>query len=401
VHTVDGSDEIFILSVDGSRMTQLTNDPGTDAYPLWSRDGSHLLFVSDRLGQNGLWAIPLEDGRRTSEPILLDRSWPGTRGTRWIGDRLAYIDSFRLRDVYTLPIDPVSGRAAGPARKVGYKSTGLQTKIAWSRDGALTFISRTDVDEVVVLYPDGTTEGFRIPDELETPLYASLQFDTGGKLVSFVNMRLRLVSVDTDSGEWSDVALPEDSSISPAVVRGPNPGELHYLTGGSGSRSLLRRLEARSGLATDLLELDQEASLHRMWPSPDGTHARIADGRTFTEVDLTSGDIEELFTVDRSLPAGSCTGYWGDISPDRRKMVIAGVEELLVVDLESGESHGLGVRLDQLFAGLPESTGSGCFPHVRWSPTGDQIAFTTQTAGSQLWTIPDPLEAVLSGAGSR
>jgi Tol biopolymer transport system component len=408
VHTVDGSDEIFTLSIDGSRMTQLTDDPGSDAYPLWSRDGSHILFVSDRLGQNGLWAMPLQDGRPTSEPMLLDGSWPGTHGTHWIGDRLAYSDGFALRNVYTLPIDPDSGKATGPAQKVGYKSSGLQFGIAWSPDGALTFISRTDLDEVVVLYPDGTTKAFRIPEELQTGIYGSLQFGTGGRVIWFANRRFRLVSVDTDSGEFSDVGLPEDrAQTAQGVVRGPEPTELYYLSSRAAKATawsaprLIRRFDSRSEEATDLFELDHEALLHRMFSSPDGSRLRIADGRTFYEIDLASGDIDELFTVDRSLPAGSCTGFWGDVSPDRRKMVIAGVEELLVVDLESGASHGLGVRLDQLFAGLPDGTDSGCFPHVRWSPAGDQIAFTTQTGGSQLWTIPDPLEAVLSGAVSR
>ncbi len=395
VATVDGSNEIFALSVDGSRKTQLTNDPGTDGWPLWSRDGSHLLFVSDRLGANALWAIPLQDGRATAAPLLLYRSWPGWRGFRWIGDRLAYSERLYPRDVYTLPLDAGSGTATGPARKVDYRPPGPQVGIAWSRDESLAFFSRTNPDKVVVLHPDGTMDDFRIPVEWVESLYGGLQFDATGTVVSF-GTSAGMVSVDTESGEWSVERLPVDGR---SVVRGPEPDTLFYGTRTTPFR--IRRLDLRSGETTDVFEFDQEAVLHRTWLSPDATRLRIANGRTFSELDLMSDEVEDLFTVGRDLPVGSCTGNWGDISPDGSKMAIAGTEELFVVDLESGESNGLGVRLDELFAWLPADMGTGCFRLVRWSPSGNQLAFMAQNAGVQWWTIPDPLEAVLGNAGSR
>jgi Tol biopolymer transport system component len=40
--------EIFVMNADGSGQTNLTDDPGWDAYPAWSPDGSKILFQTDR-----------------------------------------------------------------------------------------------------------------------------------------------------------------------------------------------------------------------------------------------------------------------------------------------------------------------------------------------------------------
>ena len=55
--------DIFVLATDGSRETAVVKSPASDSSPLWSSDGSQLLFLSDRTGSNALWAVPIQDGR--------------------------------------------------------------------------------------------------------------------------------------------------------------------------------------------------------------------------------------------------------------------------------------------------------------------------------------------------
>ena len=40
----DGDNEIFVMNADGSDVTQLTNNPANDLLPLWSPDGSRIVF---------------------------------------------------------------------------------------------------------------------------------------------------------------------------------------------------------------------------------------------------------------------------------------------------------------------------------------------------------------------
>lgn len=68
--------DIFVLAADGSQEAVLQN-PANDSFPLWSSDGSSLVFLSDRTGSNALWTVPIRDGR-PSAPASLVRSNVGS-----------------------------------------------------------------------------------------------------------------------------------------------------------------------------------------------------------------------------------------------------------------------------------------------------------------------------------
>jgi serine/threonine protein kinase len=46
--TVDGNTDIYLLSTDDDRRTRLTFDPAADLHPIWSSDGSRVIFRSSR-----------------------------------------------------------------------------------------------------------------------------------------------------------------------------------------------------------------------------------------------------------------------------------------------------------------------------------------------------------------
>lgn len=66
--------DIYIINVDGSRLTQVTfDDPGQywlDSHPNWSPDGSEIVFCSNRGGDYAIWAIrPDGTGLRYITPL--------------------------------------------------------------------------------------------------------------------------------------------------------------------------------------------------------------------------------------------------------------------------------------------------------------------------------------------
>lgn len=53
----NGNSDIYIMHPDGSRLTNLTNDPAYDGNPFWSPDGRQIAFMSDRSGSSQLYLM--------------------------------------------------------------------------------------------------------------------------------------------------------------------------------------------------------------------------------------------------------------------------------------------------------------------------------------------------------
>lgn len=55
--------EIWILSLEDWKLTQLTDNPSMDTCPAWSPDGKKIAFLSTRTGKSKIWIQDLETGR--------------------------------------------------------------------------------------------------------------------------------------------------------------------------------------------------------------------------------------------------------------------------------------------------------------------------------------------------
>jgi len=85
--TDDGSPDILITAIDGSTTTKLIDHPANDMLPIWTVDGRHVLFVSDRAGSLAAWVVevssegePLGDARLLKPTSAVASRWdsPGT-----------------------------------------------------------------------------------------------------------------------------------------------------------------------------------------------------------------------------------------------------------------------------------------------------------------------------------
>lgn len=73
-HTPDGKTQdrdIFILAADGSGETPAVQWPSDDVTPVWTPDGSSIIFSSNRTGARSLWSLAIKDGKPSGAPELL------------------------------------------------------------------------------------------------------------------------------------------------------------------------------------------------------------------------------------------------------------------------------------------------------------------------------------------
>lgn len=135
----EGNDEIYAMSVDGSKRLNLTGHPASDRSPAYTRDGRFLVFSSDRDGDRELYRMSIDEGwieRLTDQPG--DDDGPSLSPQ---GERIAFVsDRDGNGEVYILEL------ASGTTRRLTDEPLAHRSPV-WSADGS----------ELVVTYGDSVT----------------------------------------------------------------------------------------------------------------------------------------------------------------------------------------------------------------------------------------------------
>lgn len=75
--------DIWVLEFDRGTATRFTSDPGWDAFPTWSPDGSRIVFTSNR---SGVYDLYQKASSGSGEETLLYKSTEGKGPTSWSPD---------------------------------------------------------------------------------------------------------------------------------------------------------------------------------------------------------------------------------------------------------------------------------------------------------------------------
>jgi Tol biopolymer transport system component len=127
--------DIHVMAIDGSAMEPLDQHPALDTQPLWSPDGRHVVFHSDRQGSDAVWSVQVEDGRAVGAPRRIMDGADGVRFAGWGDAGLSYSKYVALQDLYTAAIDPESGATTASARMLPFPETGHNSAPRYSPSG--------------------------------------------------------------------------------------------------------------------------------------------------------------------------------------------------------------------------------------------------------------------------
>ena len=153
VKSVNGNDEIYVMSPDGSGQQNLTNNAASDTQPAWRADGNELLFTSLRSVHERIWKLPAAGG--TAELVTLLAAGPQESSPAWGPDgRITWeTTAHGGYEIYAQD-------ANGQPKRLTFNDPISDRAPAWSPDGAkIAFWSTRNAGtgrDIYVMNADGS-----------------------------------------------------------------------------------------------------------------------------------------------------------------------------------------------------------------------------------------------------
>jgi Tol biopolymer transport system component len=272
--------DIFLLSADGKRESTLVEHPANDLYPVWTPDGKHILFASDRTGSLGVWIIPVADGQPQGSAQLVKQDVGG----RIVPLGFAREGSFYygletgMMDVYTASLDFQTGELLSPPRKATERFVGSNSNPDWSPDGRyLAYISRRGPlwqgSYVVCIRSLETGEERDLSPKLSyifTP-----RWSPDGRSILLLGLdrkyRRSLYLMDVQSGKATPLVQTGVSEVWSNILWSSDGKAIFYLRQESGSKtpSIVVR-EVETGQEKEVCRASAGSFINSFAVSPDG-----------------------------------------------------------------------------------------------------------------------------------
>lgn len=398
--------DIFVLALDNGRESELLAGPGNDRLMGWAPDGTGILFYSDRDLTQGIWFLPVSQGKAAGEPILLKADVWGLHPLGFSRDAYYYGVTLEQPQVHTASLDFAAGRFVAPPAPVEDPSEGRSVSAAWSPDGRyLAYIHRRNGDPTSQLVIR-TVAG---DDKREIPLTLDrtghIQWTADGQalmLEAREKGRRGFYRLDMTSG--NAVRLVGEEEIEGNIRGGAfsSDGKVLYFTRQveKGLHHMVRMdLESRSETVVASVPAD---FLRQPSVSPDGRTIAVTalnfgeKGHRIMLVPATGGEAVDLYRT----PEGTEHLLNVSWSPDGRFI-------LFVTYAEEEEDDGLwriaasGGEPEQLLISDMELLGAG---PPKLHPDGRRLAFSSGQLKGEIWVmenVPGTDSRIQTSRGDR
>lgn len=170
---LDGSGDIFVIDVANGVHRRLTQHPGDDIVPSWSRDGEWVYFASNRTGRYEVWKAPAEGG----EAVQITRRGGFHARESIDGGVLFYAKSITETSLWQVPVN------GGEEEKV-LDSLGEWSNFTPVERGVFYFAPPVERRTTLFFYEFATRQSRRVY-EVDAALNAGVTANREGTVVIF------------------------------------------------------------------------------------------------------------------------------------------------------------------------------------------------------------------------
>jgi len=351
--------DLYTVPRNGGPATRLTSGMALDLQPVFSPDGSRILFVSDRSGNENLWMIDADGSNPRA--VTTERGDFSFDDPEWSPDgeyvlvRRNESGSPNGRKPWLIHL------SGGRGMELDAEAQGLGFR--WGPNGRHVFFRGTEGARATSLRGNGLPQPAQI-------------------------MRL-----DRHTGDIAAITRTPSGAARPAISR---DGEwMVYVAdidamSGLRLRNLVTDEDGWLAFPIDREHLNQRT---RFTFTADGSAVVFVKNGSFHEVDVRTSDVREIsFRAEVEQQLGPRIYHekpfqddtlvvrnvrYGEMSPDGSRLVFGSLNQLWIMDLPAGEPRPL------------IEGGSGQYQPT-FSPDGQSLAFVSwhATEGGHVWRVP-------------
>jgi Tol biopolymer transport system component len=392
--------DIFLLATDGSQEIRLVQHPADDDSPYWAPDGRTILFLSNRTGACGLYAVSVGEGKPLGAAQIVKADLGSNTFPLGITRSGSYYygGGPRRNDVYDGPLDPVTGKVASTPTPVAQSFVGTNVRPQWSPDGrSLAYISQRGPgprgSRVLVIHSEETGEQREVIPRIPMSYFgASWSPDGRSFLMATQDFKGRpgFYRVDAETGETSLLAILKTTEYVSFT---------RYLPDGKTVFYLVRELSSEAPrLVLKDLKTGEEKEVARgpfrpfarpgLALSPDGRQVAFGKpegkSRSIFVLPINGGEPRLVVRIEDEsvasltwMPDGRALLFTRKTGPEKKT-------ELWRVSIQGGEPDRLGLVMDGML-------------NMSVHPDGKRIAIGIVEQQPEIWVLENFLPALKAG----
>ncbi|MEA3337716.1 MAG: hypothetical protein U9R25_17615 [Chloroflexota bacterium] len=221
----DGNSDIYVMNIDGSGMTRLTDDPGWDGVPSWSPDGTRIAFASERQGAPVIFVM---DADGSNQHAITDPSYVSLAPV-WSpdGSRIAFASTAGyevLRQGGRQQVEAgfelwlMNPDGSDPQRLTGYPEDQALYP-TWAPDGEqLAYMNIGDAARILAQEPDETAAPTVLSEGVDGRHWTPAWSPKGDQIAMMVENEgsKDIWLIQPDGGEAVQITETSSSDIDPA-----------------------------------------------------------------------------------------------------------------------------------------------------------------------------------------